>query len=101
SQCGYTAISRRALLAVAPERMYPRYGYPNDLLARLAEVGARVVDVPVRPVYGAAWRSGLSPARVVAPVGRILVRAFADRLRRRVRGRTTIVAEPPVCASDS
>jgi glycosyltransferase involved in cell wall biosynthesis len=101
SQCGYTAVSRAALLALEPARMYPRYGYPNDVLARLAALGARVVDVPVRPVYGAAWRSGLSPARVVAPVGRILVRAFADRLRRRVRGRTTIVAEPPVCASDS
>ncbi len=53
-----------------PGRMYPRYGYPNDLLARLAAVGARVVDVPVRPVYGAAWRSGLRPSRVVVPLGR-------------------------------
>ena len=82
SQCGYTAISRATLLALALERMYPRYGYPNDLLAGLAAVGARVVDVPVRPVYGAAWRSGLRPSRVVAPLSRIRARAFVQRMAR-------------------
>jgi glycosyltransferase involved in cell wall biosynthesis len=85
SQCGYTAVSRAALLAIGPEHLYPRYGYPNDLLARLAAVGARVVDVPVRPVYGPAWRSGLRPSRVAAPLTGILLRAFAGRLRRRGR----------------
>ncbi len=83
SQCGYTAVSRAALQAIGPEHLYPRYGYPNDLLARLAAVGARVVDVPVRPVYGPAWRSGLRPSRVAAPVTAILLRAFASRVRRR------------------
>jgi glycosyltransferase involved in cell wall biosynthesis len=81
SQCGYTAMSRAALVAVGPE-LYPRYGYPNDLLARLAAVGARVVDVPVRPVYGPAWRSGLRPSRVAGPLTGILLRAFAGRVRR-------------------
>jgi glycosyltransferase involved in cell wall biosynthesis len=80
SQCGYTVASREALLAIGPERIFPRYGYPNDLLARLAGVGARVVDVPVRPVYGPSWRSGLRPARVALPIGWLLVRAFVRRL---------------------
>jgi glycosyltransferase involved in cell wall biosynthesis len=80
SQCGYTVASRRALLAIGPERMFARYGYPNDLLIRLAAVRARVVDVPVRPVYGAAWRSGLRPARVAVPIARLLARAFIRRL---------------------
>ncbi len=83
SQCGYTAASRRTLAAVLPDRIYPRYGYPNDLLSRLAVRGARVVDVPVRPVYGAAWRSGLRPWRVAWPLGGILFRAFARRLANR------------------
>jgi glycosyltransferase involved in cell wall biosynthesis len=90
SQCGYTAVSRAALLAVGPQRLYPRYGYPNDLLARLAAVGARVVDVPVRPVYGPGWRSGLRPARVAAPLTGILLRAFAGRVRRRGRPAGTL-----------
>jgi glycosyltransferase involved in cell wall biosynthesis len=87
SQCGYTAMSRAALLAVRSERLYPRYGYPNDLLARLAAIGARVVDVPVRPVYGPSWRSGLRPSRVAAPLTGILLRAFAGRVRRRRQAR--------------
>ncbi|HVU52325.1 MAG TPA: glycosyltransferase family 2 protein [Polyangia bacterium] len=80
SQCGYTAASRRALLAIGPERMFARYGYPNDLLARLGVAGARVVDVPVRPVYGPAWRSGLRPARVALPIALLLARACWRRL---------------------
>ena len=80
SQCGYTVVSRQALLAIGPDRIFPRYGYPNDLLARLAGAGARVVDVPVRPVYGPRWRSGLRPARVALPIAWLLVRAFVRRL---------------------
>src|SRR3954463_618709 len=40
SQCGYTVASRRALLAIDPDKMFARYGYPNDLLARLRVAGA-------------------------------------------------------------
>jgi glycosyltransferase involved in cell wall biosynthesis len=79
SQCGYTVASRRALLAIGSERMFARYGYPNDLLIRLGAARARVVDVPVRPVYGPAWRSGLRPARVALPIARLLARALVRR----------------------
>jgi glycosyltransferase involved in cell wall biosynthesis len=75
SQCGYTAISRRALLAIDPEQLFPRYGYPNDLLSRLAQVQARVVDVPVRPVYGPGWRSGIG-VRSLLSIGFVLLRAL-------------------------
>ncbi len=80
SQCGYTVASRQALAAIDPARMFARYGYPNDLLARLGAAGARVVDVPVRPVYGPAWRSGLRPSRVALPLAWLLLRAFVRRL---------------------
>ena len=80
SQCGYTAASRQALEAIGPERMFARYGYPNDLLARLGAAGARVVDVPVRAVYGPAWRSGLRPSRVALPIAWLLLRAFVRRV---------------------
>ena len=80
SQCGYTVASRKALAAIGPARMFARYGYPNDLLARLGAAGARVVDVPVRPVYGPAWRSGLRPSRVALPLAWLLLRAFVRRV---------------------
>jgi glycosyltransferase involved in cell wall biosynthesis len=98
SQCGYTVASRRALLAVGSD-LFPRYGYPNDLLARLAAAGVPVVDVPVRPVYGPRWRSGLSPLRVALPIARILLRGFARRLRARWRGSRVVAAEAAVGAT--
>jgi glycosyltransferase involved in cell wall biosynthesis len=80
SQCGYTAIARAALEAVSLDRVFPRYGYPNDLLARLHVIGARVVDVPVRPVYGPAWRSGIRLHNVVYPIAFVLARSWRERL---------------------
>ena len=97
SQCGYTVASRAALDAIDPDAMFARYGYPNDLLSRLAGAGARVTDVPVRPVYGAGWRSGIKVWTVVYPIAFVLLRAFLSRLgrlfgRRRplVRARGTV-----------
>jgi hypothetical protein len=50
-QCGYTAISRAAALRLPLGDLWPRFGYPNDLLGMLAARGLSVVEVPVRPVY--------------------------------------------------
>jgi hypothetical protein len=79
SQCGYTAANRRALAAILGGPVFPRYGYPNDLLVRLAAAGLRAVDVPVRPVYGPDWRSGIRARRVLLPLGLLLSRAIAGR----------------------
>lgn len=80
SQCGYTVMTRDAARSVDLDALWPRYGYPNDLLARLAASGAVVVDVPVRAVYedeqsGVGWHDAL----VVVP--RVLGRALLRRLR--------------------
>ena len=83
SQCGYTALSRNGLQTLLSQPLYPRYGYPNDVLVRMASAGANVVDVPVRAVYGAAWRSGIQPWRVAWPITRLLVRGGMKRVWRR------------------
>ena len=80
SQCGYTAITRAALERIDLDHVFPRYGYPNDLLARLHIAGMRVCDVAVRPVYGAAWKSGIKLGTVINPVALVLLRSFAMRL---------------------
>jgi len=61
SQCGYSALRLAVLDRLPLEWAYPRYGFPNDLLAMLAGAGCRVAQTTVRPVYPGA-RSGLRPA---------------------------------------
>jgi glycosyltransferase involved in cell wall biosynthesis len=80
SQCGYTVASRRALAVIDAAGLFPRYGYPNDLLARLHASQMRVADVPVRAVYGPNWRSGIRLSTVVYPMSFVLVRSWMRRL---------------------
>jgi glycosyltransferase involved in cell wall biosynthesis len=94
SQCGFTAATRGALLAVDLHALFPRYGYPNDLLARLWVAGARVVDVPVRPIYGPAWRSGISLRTALYPVLFVVLRSLLWRLRARRRLSPTQLSRP-------
>ena len=80
SQCGYTVASRRALAVIDAAGLFPRYGYPNDLLARLHAARLRVRDVPVRAIYGANWRSGIRLSTVVYPMSFVLMRSWLRRL---------------------
>ncbi|HET7504374.1 MAG TPA: glycosyltransferase family 2 protein [Kofleriaceae bacterium] len=87
SQCGYTAIHRRALAALALDRLFPRYGYPNDLLSQLRVANMRVVDVPVRPIYGAEWSSGIHLGTALHPIPWVLLRSWGTRVVAQVRRR--------------
>ena len=73
AQCGFTAISAEAIRSLPLDRLYARYGYPNDLLCRLAEAGLRVGHVTVTPVYGDEV-SGLRPWRALFTHSWILAR---------------------------
>ena len=81
AQCGYTALRLSVLEQLPVCDIYPRYGYPNDLILRLVEAGAQIAEVPVRPVY-ADEVSGLAPHRVALPITRILLRGAARRANR-------------------
>ena len=62
SQAGYTALSLDVLRRLDLDRVYRRYGFPNDMLVHLNVVNARVRDVPSRPIYGVGERSGSGSA---------------------------------------
>jgi glycosyltransferase involved in cell wall biosynthesis len=74
-QCGYTAISRHALLTLPLDQLWPRFGYPNDLLLLLAQHRLRVSEVTVRPVY-ADERSGVRPWHALLILGLIARRLW-------------------------
>jgi glycosyltransferase involved in cell wall biosynthesis len=81
SQSGYTAISRATLAALDLDRVYRRYGFPNDLLVHLNVVSARVRDFPSRPIYGVGERSGIRYRHVVPKISWLLCKAFFWRMR--------------------
>jgi hypothetical protein len=79
SQCGYTALSARAVRALPLDDLWPRYGYPNDLLGMLAAHRLPVVEVPVRPVY-AGERTGVRPWHALV-VAFVIARRWAKSRR--------------------
>ena len=84
SQCGYTALRREAFARLdaldSMDALWPGYGYPNDLLSRMAVAGVRVADVIVRPVYGDE-ESGIRARHLVTAFPRVLATSLARRVR--------------------
>jgi glycosyltransferase involved in cell wall biosynthesis len=81
SQSGYTAASREILEQLDLDRVYPGYGFPNDMLVHLNVWNARVRDVPSRPVYGVGEKSGIKIRKVVPRISWLLVKGFFWRMR--------------------
>jgi len=81
SQSGYTAIARETLDLLDLDRIYERYGFPNDMLVHLNVINARVRDVPSRPVYGVGESSAMRLRRVVPSISWLLTKAFFWRMR--------------------
>jgi len=80
SQAGYTAISRDALKALDLDELYPRYGFPNDMLVHLNVQNARVRDVPSRPIYDVGEESGIKLPSVVPRISWLLFKGFWWRM---------------------
>jgi glycosyltransferase involved in cell wall biosynthesis len=80
SQSGYTAISLIALRRVELDKIYKRYGMPNDLLIRLNQYDFRVKDVHVRPVYNVGEKSGIKLIEVIPKITWLIFKGFWRRL---------------------
>jgi glycosyltransferase involved in cell wall biosynthesis len=80
AQSGYTAIGRRMLELLDLDNLYPRYGFPNDMLVHLNVWNARVRDVPSRPIYGVGERSGIRLRKVIPAISWLLFKGFWWRL---------------------
>jgi glycosyltransferase involved in cell wall biosynthesis len=81
SQSGYTAISLPILERLDLDRLYRRYGFPNDMLVHLNVWNARVRDFPSRPVYGVGERSNIRLWKVVPTISWLLLKGFLWRMR--------------------
>jgi glycosyltransferase involved in cell wall biosynthesis len=81
SQSGYTAVSLETLRLLDLDRLYARYGFPNDLLVHLNVWNRRVRDYPSRPIYGVGERSGIRLRKVVPTISWLLLKGFFWRMK--------------------
>jgi len=79
-QNGYTAITREALKRIDLDKIYPGYGYCNDLLVKLNVAGCKVVDVPIPARYGTE-KSKIRYSKFITRVAPLLLKGFLWRLR--------------------
>ena len=87
SQCGYTAITADAASTLLSLNIWPRYGYPNDILGWLNLYGLRVQEVLVKPVYGQE-KSGIRFYHATIVIPWLLLRVVFRRLASFVRPRS-------------
>jgi glycosyltransferase involved in cell wall biosynthesis len=81
SQTGYTAINKKALHLINWDKMYKRYGQPNDILVRLNVYNLKVRDVPVNPLYNIGEVSGIKIRKVIFTISWLLLSLFLWRMK--------------------
>lgn len=79
-QCGYTAISADILKNLDIQKISSGYHFENSLLIHLNMVNARVVDVPIKAVYGIGERSGINHVIALFTFSIFLFKSFWWRL---------------------
>ena len=81
SQTGYTAINLRALETLDLDKIYKRFGMPNDMLVKLNIYNFRVRDIPVKPVYNIGEVSKIKLQKVMITLSWLLLKDFLYRLK--------------------
>lgn len=79
-QCGYTAISKKALEKINIETLKKGYGYNADILNRLNIFNYKITDIEVKPVYGRE-KSGIKFLSYTLDVTWFLTKLFVKRLK--------------------
>jgi glycosyltransferase involved in cell wall biosynthesis len=78
-QNGYTAISCNVLRKLDLNKVYPGYGYCNDLLAKLNVLGVKVKDVQIPARYGDE-KSKIKYGNYIRKVSVLLLKNFFWRI---------------------
>lgn len=80
TQCGYTAVSLKALQAIAVHDIYRSYGMPNDMLVKLNIAFCSLREVEIKPVYNIGEQSKMKIMRVMPRIAWLLGKSFFKRL---------------------
>lgn len=92
TQCGFTAIDKITLQAMDLDRLYPRYGFPTDMLAKLNMICAEVIDVPVRAIYSTE-KSGIKPLPYTFTIIFLALKLFLERQMLKTKKKFTLLQD--------
>lgn len=84
SQCGFTAIKQETLKTLDLSKMYPYYGFLNDMLTKLNIMGARMLEVPVMAIY-MPGTSKMKLRNVIPQISLLLCKDFIFRIKHLMR----------------
>ena len=80
TQCGYTAISLKALQSIRLFDIYKSYGMPNDMLVKLNIAFCSLREVEIKPVYDIGENSKMKIGKVIPRISWLLFKSFFKRL---------------------
>jgi glycosyltransferase involved in cell wall biosynthesis len=80
SQTGYCVASLKSLSTIDLDKLYPRYGFPNDVLVQMNIYDFKVRDIPIQPVYNVGEKSGIRLYKVIPTLSWLLLRRFWYRM---------------------
>jgi hypothetical protein len=78
-QNGFTAVTSQVLLRLDLDKIYPRYGYCNDILVKLSAARARIKQIPMPAVYGSE-KSKIRYWHYIPSVSWLLLKDFIWRI---------------------
>ncbi|MFQ6032417.1 MAG: glycosyltransferase family 2 protein [Candidatus Zixiibacteriota bacterium] len=81
SQSGYTATSLEVLQSLDLDKIYKRFGMPNDMLVKLNIYSFRVRDISITPVYNIGEKSGIRIWKVIFSISFLLLKRFFWRMK--------------------
>jgi glycosyltransferase involved in cell wall biosynthesis len=81
SQTGYTVINLKALQTLDLDKIYKRYGMPNDMLIKLNIYNFKVRDIPIKPVYNIGEKSNIKLRKVIFTIPNLLLKGFLYRIK--------------------
>lgn len=80
TQTGYCVANLKALETIDLDDLYPRYGFPNDVLVHLNVNDFKVRDIPIMPLYNVGEKSGIKLWKVIPTLSWLLFRRFWWRM---------------------
>ncbi|MCF6365173.1 MAG: glycosyltransferase family 2 protein [Bacteroidales bacterium] len=80
TQTAFTAISRNGLNSIRLDKLYKKYGYPNDILVKLNIASCTLKEVEIKPIYNVGEKSKMKILKLIPRLSFLLFKSFFKRL---------------------